>query len=165
MSEGSVLDWLSVAALGATAVAAAVGAVRVPGRRWRFLVLAAILGFLAIDDAFGLHERVTSEVAARVALPNRADTLFLLPYLPLLGAAFWLLWTAAQTGGRRRIRLGLALLAGALAARGVAALVLVGGASLAPSDRALGVAAMHDAELLAWVLLASGLAACVSRPT
>jgi hypothetical protein len=164
MGEGSVLDWLSVAALGATAVVAAAGALFVPGRRWRFALLGAILAFLAVDDALALHERVTSAVAGRLAIADHADTLFLLPYLPLLGLAFWLLWTSAVDVGRRRVRLGLALLVCALAARALAALVTATGLALAPWERTVGVAAMHDAELLAWLLLASGLAACVARP-
>jgi hypothetical protein len=163
VAEGGILDWLSVAALGLTAVIAAAGAFVVPGRRWRFALLAAILGFLAVDDAFGVHERVTSALAGRLAIADHADTLFLLPYLPLLGAAFWLLWTAAADTGRRRVRWGLALLVCALAARALAALVTATGLALAQWEKTLGLAAMHDAELLAWLLLASGLAACVAR--
>src|SRR5918999_236108 len=110
MGEGSVFDWLSVAALGATAVVALAGAFVVPGGRWRFALLGAILGFLAVDDP-----------------------------------------------------LGLALLVCALAARALAALVTATGLALAQWEKTLGLAAMHDAELLAWLLLASGLAACVAR--
>jgi len=87
------------------------------------------------------------------------------PYLPLLAVAFGLLWSAAQEAGRPArtiMHLGLALLAAALAARMLAGFVSATGITLASWERTLGVAAMHDAELAAWVLLASGLGSVVS---
>jgi hypothetical protein len=66
------------------------------------------------------------------------------------------------------MRLGLALLAAGLATRVLAAVVSLTPITLAAWEKTLGVAAMHDAELAAWVLLASGLASAslgVQAPT
>jgi hypothetical protein len=165
VGEGSLLDWLSVAALAATALGAAAGALYVPEGRRRFASLAAILAFLAVDDAFGVHERVTGAIAGWLGVSGRGDALFLVPYLPLLAAAFGLLWRAAQAAGRPArtiMRLGLALLVAGVAMRLAAAFVATAGISLAAWAKTLGVAAMHDAELAAWVLLASGLASALA---
>ena len=87
--------------------------------------------------------------------------LFLAPYLPLLAAAFFLLWTAARESPRpasRTISLGLMLLAAALCFRAVAAFASLTGTTLDGWQRTLGVAALHETELLAWILVAAGLA-------
>ena len=87
--------------------------------------------------------------------------LFLVPNLPLLTAAFFLLWTAARESPRpasRIISLGLVLLASALGLRAMAALVSLSGFTLASWQRSLGVAALHQTELLAWIIVAVGLA-------
>jgi hypothetical protein len=163
--EGGALDWLSVAAIAAVAVAAGFGAARLRDRRRRFALLAALLAFLAIDDALGLHERMTTAVAGWLGVSGRGDALFLLPYLPLLAVAFGLLLSAAREAGPRArsvIHLGLALLATGLALRVAAALLAATGITPPPWQRTLGVAAMHDAELAAWVLLAFGLASAAA---
>jgi hypothetical protein len=161
VGEGSLLDWLSVAAVVAAAAAAGMCAARLPHHRHRYVLLAAILAFLAVDDAVGVHERVTAALAGSLNISGRGDALFLLPYLPMLAVAFGLLLAAAREAGppaRKLIRLGLALLAAGLALRVAAALVAAAGIALPSWQRTLGIAAMHDAEVAAWVLLASGLA-------
>jgi hypothetical protein len=163
--EGGALDWLSVAAIAAVAVAAGFAAARVRDRRRRFALLAALLAFLAIDDALGLHERMTAAVAGWLGVSGRGDALFLLPYLPLLAVAFGLLLSATREAGRQAravMYFGLALLAAGLVLRVAAALVAATELMPAPWQRTLGVAAMHDAEVAAWVLLASGLASAAS---
>jgi hypothetical protein len=162
--EGGALDWLSVAAIAAVAVAAGLRAASLPHRRPRFALLAVLLAYLAIDDAAGLHERITSVIADWLAVSGRGDALFLLPYLPLLAVACGLLWSAAREAGRPArslMYLGLALLAAGLAARVLAAVVAATGITLADWEKTLGLAAMHEAELAAWVLLASGLGSLV----
>ena len=166
MHEGDLLDWLSVAAVLAAALGAALHAVRVPARRRRFALLAAILAFLAVDDALGLHERVTIEAAGALGVDGDGDVLFLLPYLPLLFAAFALLWSAARESrdaAGRTLSLGLALLVAALGLRLVAALVSLSGIPLAGWQRTVGVAALHNAELLAWMFVAAGFVV-LARP-
>jgi hypothetical protein len=161
MHEGDLLDWLSVAAVLAAALGAGLHAIRAPRRRRRFALLAAILSFLAVDDAFAVHERMTDAAAAALGVSANGDVLFLAPYLPLLAAAFFLLWTTARESPRpasRTISLGLMLLAAALCFRAVAALASLTGTTLDGWQRTLGVAALHETELLAWILVAAGLA-------
>lgn len=160
MHEGDFLDWLSVAAVFAAALAAAIHAIHVSRRRRRFALLAAILAFLSIDDALGLHERVTADLAAALGLGRHGDVLFLLPYFPLLLAAFLFVWTAAREShgaARWTLSCGLMLLVAALGIRAIAALVSLEDIRLAGWQRTLGLEALHDAELLAWVLVAAGL--------
>jgi hypothetical protein len=161
VGEGSLLDWLSVAAVVATATAAGLRAASLSHHRGRYVLLTAILTLLAVDDAAGLHERVTAAIAGSLGVSGRGDALFLVPYLPLLALAFALLWAAAREArppARTIIRLGLALLVAALVVRVISAFVAATGISVTAWQRTVGLAAMHDAEIAAWVLLASGLA-------
>jgi hypothetical protein len=160
MHEGDLLDWLSVAAVAVAALAAARYGLRVPARRGRFMLLAASLAFLAVDDAFGLHERVTATAAADLGVSGRGDVLFLVPYLPLLVGVFAILWMTAREGrdlGGRVIWVGIGLLVGGLCLRVLRALASTSGVEVAGWQRTLGNTAMHDAELLAWVAVAAGL--------
>jgi hypothetical protein len=163
--EGGALDWLSVAAVAAVAVAAAFGAARLRDQRRRLALLTGLLAFLAVDDAIGLHERISADVAGWLGVTGRGDVLFLVPYLPLVAVAFGLLLMAARTAGkpaRTVMYLGLALLVAAVSARLLAGLVAATGISLPSWEKTLSVAAMHDAELAAWVLLAFGLASAAA---
>ena len=160
MHEGDVFDWLSVAAIAVAGLAAACYALRVPPRRTRFALLAASLAFLAVDDASGLHERVTATAAAGLGVRARGDVLFLVPYLPLLGGVFAILWMTAREGrdlAGRVIWVGIGLLVGGLCLRVLRALASTSGIEVADWQRTLGNMAMHDAELLAWVAVAAGL--------
>jgi hypothetical protein len=160
MHEGDLLDVLSVAAVAAAALGAALHAVRTERRRGRFLLLAAIMAFLAADDAFGWHERVTRAAAGELGVTSRGDVLFLVPYLPLLALAFVLLRQAGRESrhpANRVISAGLVLLAAALGVRAVAALVMFSGVALESWQRTLGIAALHETELFAWIALAIGL--------
>jgi hypothetical protein len=161
MREGDLLDTLSVIAAAAAALGALLHAARTERRRGQFLVLAAIMAFLAADDASGWHERVTRTAAGELGVTSRGDVLFLVPYLPLLGLAFALLWRAARESrhpANRVITAGLILLAAALGVRAVAALVMFSGVTLESWQRTLGMAALHETELFAWIALAIGLA-------
>jgi hypothetical protein len=161
MHEGDLLDWLSVAAVLAAALGAGLQAARAPHLRWRFVLLAAILAFLAVDDGFGAHERVTRAAGAALDVSVHGDVLFLVPYLPLLATAFFLLCTAARESTQtasRLISLGLVLLASAIGLRAMAALVSLSHVTLASWQQSIGVAALHAIELLAWISVAAGLA-------
>jgi hypothetical protein len=153
--EGGALDWLSVAALALAAAAAAR-----TGRRG----LAAALAFLAVDDAAGLHERVTAATGTALGVHWGGDVLFLVPYLPLLAFVAVALWGAARHGGAA-IRTGVALLAASTAIRLAGALALLAGATLHGWERRAAGAAIHDAELAAWLLLAAGLLAAQTART
>ena len=161
MHERDLLDWLSVAAVLAAALGAGLHATRTRRRRRQFVLLAAMLAFLAVDDALAVHEQVTNATAAVLDVSAHGDVLFLVPYLPLLAAAFFLLRTAARESpqpARRTITLGLVLLVTAIGIRAVAALASLSDVTLTGWQRTLGAAALHDTELLAWVLVAVGLA-------
>ena len=162
--EGSAFDWFSVVAVVAVVMAAGFHAAYLRHRRRAFALLATILAYLAVDDALGLHERVTSAVGGWLAVSDHGDTLFLLPYLPPLAFAFGLLLTTARESGgpaRKVMYLGLVLLAATLATRVLAALMIASGLTLEKWEKALGGAVIHDTEVGAWLLVASGLASSV----
>lgn len=120
----------------------------------------AILAFLAVDDAFGVHERVTANVAVALGLSTRGDVLFLVPYLPLLATVFAVLWTTARLKSDlagRIIRLALTLLAAAVVLRVARAAASASALTFTEWQRTLGDALMHDTELVAWVAVAAGL--------
>jgi hypothetical protein len=162
--EGSAFDWFSVFAVLTVAASAGFHAAYLRHRRRAFALLATIFIFLAVDDALGLHERVTSAVGGWLDVSDHGDTLFLLPYLPPLAFAFGLLLTTARESGspaRGVMHLGLLLLAVTLATRVLAALMIASGITLERWEKALGVAVIHDTEIGGWLLVASGLASGV----
>jgi hypothetical protein len=165
--DGGLLDALSVAAVAAAACACLVRCVAGPGARGRYAFLAAALAFLAVDDAVALHERITHFAAAELGVSGRGDALFLGPYLPLIAlAAVALVACVREARGEIRLLLttAVALLAASAAFRvGVAAL-LATGATADGWQKSVGGAAIHDAELAAWLLLAAGVAASAVRP-
>jgi hypothetical protein len=165
--DGGLLDALSVVAIGAAACACLVRSVVGPGARGRFGFLAAVLAFLAVDDAVAVHERFTHFAASTLGVSARGDALFLLPYLPLIAlAAIALLACARDAHGdvRALLSTSIALLAASLGFRVAVALLLAAGATADSWQKAVGGAAIHDAELAAWLLLAAGVAAGAARP-
>jgi hypothetical protein len=163
-TEGGVLDWLSVTALAALCLATGARALTSSHGRRRFALLAVLLAYLAIDDALGLHEQVGAALARGLAVADSGDMLFMLPYLPLLAAAFALLLMAARElppMPRRVMYAGLALLVGTVAVRAMAGLVGTTSLTVEEWQKAIGVAVMNDAELAAWLLLLGGV--CASR--
>lgn len=160
MHEGDLLDWLSVAAVAAAALAAGLHAVRSPVRRAGFVLLAALLAVVAADDAFGLHERLTEVVAGALGVSARGDVLFLLPYLPLLAAVAVTLLRIADSRpdlAGRVIRVALCLLALAVGLRLLRAGVIASGHAFSDRQRTLGDMLLHDTELVAWLVVGAGL--------
>ena len=117
--DGNLLTWASASATFAAGVAAAALA-RAGGRYGgRLFVLAAILGFFAVDDLLAIHEDLGSVLAA-VGLPNVSGVWFPV-YLPVFVLTAWLLWTLpAAARPLTLVRVGLLLLAAAILAEGLA---------------------------------------------
>lgn len=160
MHEGDLLDWLSVAAVGAAALAAAANAVAARRTRGRFSFLAVALTFLTVDDAVGLHERVTAAAAGAWHLGTHGDAAFVVAYLPLLAGGFAVMWAAARdaaTDAARALFMGLALIAFALSVRVAGALLYAAGVGPSDSERTVGLGSMHGAEIAGWALVATGL--------
>ena len=164
--DGGVLDALSVAAVAAAACACLVRSARGPDARGRYAFLAAMLAFVAVDDAVAVHERITHFAAAALGISGRGDALFLVPYLPLIALA-GLALVACVRDSRGAVRLLLTSAAALLAASAVfrvgVALLLASGATADGWQKSVGGAAIHDAELAAWLLLAAGVAASTTR--
>lgn len=157
--EATVFSWASASVTFAGAVMAVLLAVAQPGRRWRFALLSALLAFFSLDDAVSVHEKL-GEVGEDLA---SARLLWPVLYIPLLAAAFLLLWALTQDAlppARRFVRLGLAMLVTAVALE-------MGSAALVSGDRnghilyELEVVAEEGLELGAWILISSALAAVV----
>ena len=165
-SEGGIADLLSVAAIAAAAGGCIWLAARARRRRGRLLLLAGSLGFLAFDDAVGLHERVSRKIALAVGISDRADVLFLVPYLPLVVVTFVLLaWIAARSGGAgsSTMGFGLALLGAAIGGRLLASALAALGLTPGRAVVELGRAGLEVAQIGGWALLAAGLWALAWR--
>ena len=89
-----------------------------------------------------------------------------MPYLPLIALA-GLAMVACVRDSRGAVRLllssAVALLAASAAFRVGVALLLASGATAEGWQKSVGGAAIHDAELAAWLLLAAGVAASTTR--
>ena len=116
--EGNVWSWASSGTTFAAAVAALVLLSVRPSATVPFVLIAGALFFLSMDDAITLHERlVHSRVESLGPIDDGARVVWPIVYLPVLVAAFVLLWTLSQVVPRRAdrlLRLGLVLLVGAI---------------------------------------------------
>lgn len=156
-AESSPFSWGCALVVLAAAACAVVLATR--GRRNARILLAAGLTFIAVDEAFGLHERLAADLDARALVSLQWSGAALVGYTILLFAVGVLLLLEIDPGRRYPALLivGLVFLVAALAAR-------FGGAALAAFDqlpqggtRDAGEAAMHAFDLMGWVLVAAGL--------
>ena len=156
-AESSPFSWACALAALAAAGCAIVLATR--GRRNARIVLALGLAFIAVDEAFGLHERLADDLDLRALESLTWRTTALVGYTILLGAVAILLVLEIRSSRRRPTLLiaGVALLVAALGAR-------FGGAALDALDalpaggtRDAGEAAMHAFDLMGWSLVAAGL--------
>jgi hypothetical protein len=156
-AERSPFSWASALTTLVAAVCVAILATR--GRRNARIVLAVGLAFIAVDQAFGLHERLAADLDLRALVSLEWCTCALVGYTLLLGVVAVLLVLEIRASRRPPTMLltGVALLVLALGAR-------FGGAALAGLDalpagetRDVGEAAMHACELMGWALVASGL--------
>jgi hypothetical protein len=162
--EHNVFAWAGTVSSFAVAFVALVTAVAVPAYRARFGLLAAITGFFSLDDMVQIHERLGTDTAESLGLPNWFDSL-LWPalYLPLLAGALALLLSfarAAPQRPRRFVEVALVLLVFAVAAEAVSA-----GWTGSPTawPHVLEGAVEEAAELAAWILIAAALTAIAGR--
>ena len=156
-AESSPFSW--ACALAVLAAAACVTVLAMHGRRNARITLAMGLVVIAVDEAFGLHERLAADLDLRALETLTWRTCALVGYTILLGVVAILLVLEIRSSRRRPTLLiaGLALLVVALGAR-------FGGAALAAIDqlpvgdtRDAGEAAMHAFDLMGWSLVAAGL--------
>jgi hypothetical protein len=161
-AQGNVFDWVSAMAILAAAAAALACSER-SSPHLPFRVLGVLLGYLAIDELVGIHEKLGAAIATHLpgALGSLGDRIMPVVYLPLVGSVFALLWIfpGGHTRGRSVLRIGLGLLAGAVLIRLAAAGVKLADGQVNGSVRPIGVALDQGLQLAAWILVATGLAA------
>lgn len=141
--------------VGTAAIAVAAAASLLAGwlGRSSALVLSALLAFLTLDDAIGLHEQVPA---------------WKLVYLPLLTVIAVLLWRLSSVSrfARSTLRIGLALLAFSLVGGEIAERQVVR-QGWGPSDLGyeLKILVKDGSEVVGWIFVAAGLiAAAVEHP-
>ena len=155
-AESSPFSW--ACALAVLAAAACVTVLAMHGRRNARITLAMGLVVIAVDEAFGLHERLAADLDLRALETLTWRTCALVGYTILLAVVAILLVIEIRSSRRPTLLIaGLALLVVALGAR-------FGGAALAAVDqlpvgdtRDAGEAAMHAFDLMGWSLVAAGL--------
>lgn len=161
--DGNALSWASSVATFTAALGAFLLALTSSRPLWRFFALAAIFTFFSVDDVIALHEKLAFGVGGDLGFPKLLSRgLWPLLYFPLFAVAALMLWRlSASTQDRIRlaIRLGLALLAVALAAEVVATLWWSDDSSFRPLYDDLEIAVEEGAELAGWILIATGLLA------
>lgn len=160
--DQSAFAWASVSATAAAALAAALlAAVRA---RWRFVVLAALLAFLSLDDLIQIHERI-GELDDALGLPHALQfrrLVWVIVFLPLLAAVAVLLWrTAAEAPPRTGsvVRGGVIVLAAAVALEAATPVLFQFNWGQDSIPYETEVVLEEGAELLGWIWIASGLAA------
>ena len=135
--------------VGTAAIAVAAAASLLAGwlGRSSALVLSALLAFLTLDDAIGLHEQVPA---------------WKLVYLPLLTVIAVLLWRLSSDSrfARSTLRIGLALLAFSLVGGEIAEWQVVR-QGWGPSDLGyeLKILVKDGSEVVGWIFVAAGLIA------
>ena len=161
-AERSPFSWVAALAILLAAVCAALLAR--DGRSGPRLLLAAALVFVALDEAFGLHERFADDLDARRLSLGWPTAAAVAEAVALIAAGLLLALEARRKRETPLVVAGVLLLAVAFAARlGGAVLIEVlqfptGGA------RRAGEAAAHAAALSGWILVAAGLLARVREP-
>lgn len=157
--EATIGTWVSVVVTYTAALAALVLAV-VGGPRLRLLVLAALVGFLSLDDLVAIHERFDSPASAH---GESSAVLWGVVYVPVLGTTFALLWFLSN---RLEGRLRTLLRAGGVLLACAVAVDLAGETSLVDETsvlRPLQVALEEGLELMGWQLIAVALLGCALR--
>jgi hypothetical protein len=157
--EGNLLSWLSVVAVFGAALAAALHALTLPGRRHQFAALAPIFALLSLDDMIQIHERVADHLE-----PLFFEHIETVIFLPVFAAAFLIVWALAlkvPPRAGRFLRLAMMLL--------VAAVVVDLGATMTMNLEAEGTAWPHAVriaieealELSGWILVSATLTTVV----
>lgn len=160
--EENIPTWASASAAFVAAVAALLLGVT-SGRRALYGWLAGILGFMSLDDAVQVHERIVHERVHQLGpIDEAARIVWPLLYLPLLLLGFVLLVVGARTLAPRPrvcVLVGLALLVGAVGAELVGTLILELGAGKTSLLYTLQVIVEEGIELVGWISIAVGLLA------
>lgn len=132
-------------------------------RTRRAWALGALLVFFALDDYVEIHENLGDDVSDALSLPDYVGPrLWVVLYLPLLGAAAALLWSLAEElGGRARsgILAGAALLAAGYLLEGLGILTKRLEDRGVELPHALRAGLEESAELAGLIVLASALTA------
>lgn len=156
--EGNAFAWASAGATFAAAFVCLFHAVVLRERRQLFVALAAMFGFLSVDDIAQVHERIGWRLQQNLALPESIGARsFVFVYVPLVLAAAYLLWrilVGEPERTRRFVLAGLVLLGLAFA------LEPLGTAwEFESTPDRIESAVEEGLELGGWILIASGLAA------
>jgi hypothetical protein len=168
-AEGSPFSWAGAAGAALAALAAAWAARRWPEGRVRRAALALGLLVVAVDDAFGLHERFADDLDPRAAIGGSglgSGILGMAAYGLVLAGVVALI--GLELRGERRARpmltAGLTLLVTALVARVIGGALAAGGGLPHGTVRHAGEAADHAAKLGGWILVALALTRIAFRP-
>ena len=158
--EGSLWNWAGAGATLAAAVALLVLIALRPVGAVPFRALAAIATYMSLDDAIGLHERaVHKHVHSLGPIQKGARVIWPVFYLPLLAAAFVLIWTLGAVIPRpsgRLLRIGLFMLVAAVAAEEIAAVIVQEGQGHLSIPYNLEVVIEEGLELAGWMIIAHG---------
>lgn len=128
----------------------------------RYFALAALLAWFSFDDSVQMHERIGEWVTEDVFLAREAysHAVWVVVFLPLLAAAFLLLWRVGEelpARARTVLRAGLACLVVGLVAEAAAAAWYGAGETAETFFGATQIAVEEGAELAGWILIATGL--------
>jgi hypothetical protein len=165
-AERTLFSWASASTIFAAAAFAALLAALRPERARPLLGLSAVLAFLSVDDALGIHERVSNRIGdwlPSVGELNRV--IWPLVYLPLLAYVFVVLVVLAhglRPTPARLVRVGLALLVAAVVLEMASQLLFASGLDRGDLGYEVEAALEEGAELAGWMLLTVGLAVGVT---
>jgi hypothetical protein len=166
--DHSVFGWCSEVAAFAGVPGALLLSVLRPARRGMFLLLAAALAFLSLDDAVFIHERV-GELDTSLGLGEYGGRLvWPVLYLPILAGTLLLLVGAGRELGGRFATLLMAaagLFVLAVVLEGSSYALVKSGYDLRDWPFVIEVAIEEGAELAGWILCAGALVAAPLRET
>ena len=156
-SENNPIAWSHGVAIFATAFVAVLHAVSIDHKRGRFIVIAAILAFLSLDEVVSIHERIAAWVLEELQLSRVWDSvLWPVIYLPLAGILALFLLRVASDAPRpagRAILFGLGLLVASVVAEVVSAPWSTGENVVHTIEGAFE----EGAEIAGWILITTGL--------
>lgn len=161
-AEAGVWAWAGSSATFAAAVGVLLLIVVRPVATKPLVVLAVVLAYFSLDDAMSLHERIVHRhVHSLGPIDDAAGIVWPVVYLPLLVAAFGLLWTLASFFTERAgrfVRGGLWMLVAAVLTEFVAVAIT----QASGHDTFLyhlEVVVEEGLELAGWVVVATGVIA------
>jgi hypothetical protein len=159
--DDGLFSWVS-SSIALTAAFGCLLVATVTTRRGHFLVLAALLAILSMDDALAFHERVGDDYFGLD--PDLQAGRFVWPMLffPVLAATAGLLWAVAREAPFRVaavIRFGLVLLVVAVAMEAASAMLFIFDWGVRSKPYETEVALEEGLELVGMTLIASGLVA------